>query len=74
MLYLSIYLQGNSSTTKEVSTNGTITTVTPNSNNTTAALSWKNVMNIFNVFDFRVSFALIRENLGTLLSVSKELE
>lgn len=72
MLYLSIYLQGNSSTTKEVSTNGTITTVTPN--NTTAALSWKNVMNIFNVFDFRVSFALIRENLGTLLSVSKELE
>ena len=40
----------------------------------TAALSWKNVMNIFNVFDFRVSFALIRENLGTLLSVSNELE
>ena len=70
---VSIYLQGNSSTTKEVSTNGTITTVKPNSNNTTAALSWKNVMNIFNVFDFRVSFALIRENLGTLLSVSKEL-
>jgi len=74
MLYLSIYLQGNSSTTKEVSTNGTITTVKPDSSNMTAALSWKNVMNIFNVFDFRVSFALIRENLGTLLSVSKELE
>lgn len=75
MLYLSIYLQGNSSiTTKEVSTNGTITTVKPNGSNTTAALSWKNVMNIFNVFDFRVSVALIRENLGTLLSVSKELE
>ena len=74
MLYLSFYLQGNSSTTKEVSTNGTITTVKPNTNNTTAALSWKNVMNIFNVFDFRVSVALIRENLGTLLSVSKELE
>lgn len=74
MLYLSIYLQGNSSTTKEVSTNGTITIVKPDSSNMTAALSWKNVMNIFNVFDFRVSFALIRENLGTLLSVSKELE
>lgn len=74
MLYLSIYLQGNSSTTKEVSTNGTITTVKPDSSNMTAALSWKYVMNIFNVFDFRVSFALIRENLGTLLSVSKELE
>lgn len=75
MLYLSIYLQGNSSiTTKEVSKNGTITTVKPNSSNTTPVLSWKNVMNIFNVFDFRVSVALIRENLGTLLSVSKELE
>jgi len=70
-LYLSIYLQGNSSSAKEVSTNGTITAVKPDSSNMTAALSWKNVMNIFNVFDFRVSFALIRENLGTLLSVSK---
>lgn len=60
---------GNSSTTKEVSTNGTITTVKPDSSNMTAALSWKNVINIFNVFDFRVSFALIRENLGTLLSL-----
>ena len=59
------------STTKEVSKNGTITTVKPNSNNMTTALSWKNVMNVFNVFDLRVSFALIRENLGTLLSVSK---
>lgn len=57
-----------------MSTNGTITTVKPDSNSTTAALSWKNVMNIFNVFDFRVSFALIRENLGTLLSVSEELK
>ena len=74
MVYVSICLQGNSSTTKEVSTNGTMTTVEPDSNNTTAALSWKNVMNIFNVFDFRVSFALIRENLGTLLSVSEELQ
>ena len=27
-------------------------------------------MNVFNVFDFRVSFSLIRENLGTLISVS----
>jgi len=70
LIFIPIYLQGNSSTSKEVSTNGTITTVKPDSNTTTAALSWKNVMNIFNVFDFRVSFALVRENLGTLLSVS----
>lgn len=39
----------------------------------TAMFSWTNVMNLFNVFDVRVSFSLIRENLGTLLSVSKAL-
>ena len=32
--------------------------------------SWKNLMNLFNVFDLRVAFSYIRENLGTLLSVS----
>ena len=42
--------------------------------NVTAGLSWKSVMNVFNVFDFRVSLSLIRENLGTLLSVSDALK
>ena len=32
--------------------------------------SWKNLMNLFNVFDLRVALSYIRENLGTLLSVS----
>ena len=69
-----MYQQGNSSAAKEVSSNGTITTVEkPKSINMTAMFSWKNVMNLFNVFDVRVSFSLIRENLGTLLSVSSAL-
>lgn len=72
---IGIYQQGNSSATKEVSKNGTITTVDkPKSINMTAMLSWANVMNLFNVFDVRVSFSLIRENLGTLLSVSHALK
>ena len=38
----------------------------------TAMFSWTNMMNLFNVFDVRVSFSLIRENMGTLLSVSTQ--
>lgn len=65
------YSQGNSSATKEDSNNGTITTVEkPKSINVTDMFSWKNLMNLFNVFDLRVAFSYIRENLGTLLSVS----
>lgn len=65
------YSQGNSSATKEDSKNGTITTVEkPKGINMTDMFSWTNLMNLFNVFDLRVAFSYIRENLGTLLSVS----
>lgn len=60
---------GNTSTAKELSKNGTLTIDVPNHNNTSTAISWKNIKNIFNVFDFRVSLSLIRENLGTLISL-----
>ena len=39
----------------------------------TYILSGANVRNLLNLFDIRVLFALMRENLGTLLSVSNPL-
>ena len=54
--------------------NGTIiATETSKGINVTYILSGANVRNLLNLFDIRVLFSLIRENLGTLLSVSKPL-
>ena len=54
--------------------NGTIiATETSKGINVTYILSGANVRNLLDLFDIRVLFSLIRENLGTLLSVSKPL-
>ena len=54
--------------------NGTIIAAeTSKGINVTYILSGANVRNLLDLFDIRVLFSLIRENLGTLLSVSKPL-
>lgn len=54
--------------------NGTIiATETSKGINVTYMLSGANVRNLLNLFDIRVLFSLMRENLGTLLSVSNPL-
>lgn len=69
-IYNSWITWGNSSGTKEVTANGTImATETSKGINVTYILSGANVRNLLNLFDIRVLFSLIRENLGTLLSL-----
>ncbi|XP_068671503.1 transmembrane protein 245-like isoform X1 [Montipora foliosa] len=61
---------GNSSATKGGAENGTITArEIPKNINVTAVFSGTNMMNLLNLFDVRVLVSLIRENLGTLLSL-----
>lgn len=61
---------GNSSATKGGAENGTIAArEIPKNINVTAVFSGTNMMNLLNLFDVRVLVSLIRENLGTLLSL-----